>query len=335
MTHRKLLLATSVIASFVTTACSDTTAPKTLPPRSLSASITVSQPGGAGSGRAFDFTTFDVPGASTTLALDINAGGVIVGRYATAGKTHGFLRSKAGEFTTIDFPGAVFTTVNGIDRHGDIVGTYSLPASATVRHGYLRKNGQFTSIDPPGSNLTTANGINDRGDIVGRFCTLAACVPLPGNGDFHGFLLREGRYTTIDFPGSRETNAFKITNRRQIVGGYGTPDGKELPFVFRHGKFTSIALPGAKPISQDNGGINARGDIVGVYCDGAAPCFIGPTRIHGYVLSGEHFTTIDVPGATASAAIGINARREIVGYSFDASGSGHGYLLRLRERDER
>jgi hypothetical protein len=291
--------------------------------------------GASPSERTFDFTTIDVPGASTTLALDINAGGVIVGRYVSAGKTHGFMRSKAGEFTTIDFPGSVFTTAFGTNRRGDIVGAYSLPTSPTVRHGYLRRNGQFTSIDPPGSNLTTANGINDRGDIVGRFCTLAKCVPLPGNGDFHGFLLHEGEYTTLDFPGARETNAFKIIDGGQIIGGYGTPDGKELPFVSRKGKFTSIALPGGMPISQDNGGINARGDIVGIYCAAAPPCFAGAAGTHGYVLSGGEFATIDVAGATATSAVGINARQEIVGYSFDASGSGHGYLLRWGQQDGR
>jgi len=96
----------------------------------------------------------------------------------------------------------------------------------------------------------------------------------------------------------------------------------------RKGKFTSIALPGAKQISQDNGGLNGRGDIVGIYCDGAPPCFFGPTRTHGYVLSANDFATIDVPGALATTAVGINTRGEIVGSSFDASGSGHGYLLR-------
>lgn len=319
-----------VLAAVLCVACQD--GPVAPPATRPSVAGALFERGETQSATALDFTTFDVPGASTTLALDVNAGGVIVGRYAMAGKTHGFLRSKEGGFTTIDFPGAVFTTVNGINRRGDIVGTYSLASSPSVRHGYVEKNGEFTSIDPPGSNLTTANGINDRGDIVGRFCTLATCVPLPGNGDFHGFLLRDGEYTTIDFPGSGETNAFKITDRGQIVGGYGTPDGKERPFVLTRGEFASIALPGGMPISQDNGGINARGDIVGVFCNGAPPCFIGP-RIHGYMLSGGDLTTIDVPGATATAAVGINARREIVGYSFDASGSGHGYLLRWGQRD--
>jgi uncharacterized membrane protein len=284
--------------------------------------------GESSSQTTFDFTTIDVPGASTTLALDINNEGVIVGRYASAGRTHGFVRSTAGELTTIDFPGAGFTVAGALNNHGDIVGWYTLPAAPAVRHGFLLRDGEFTTFDPPGSIFTNVLGINDRGEIVGHFCSLAICLPFPGNGDFHGFLLREGEFTTIDFPGSHETNVFKINDRGQILGGYGAPDGNELPFVLRKGKFTSIALPGAKQISQDNGGLNDRGDIVGIYCDGAPPCFIGPTGTHGYVLSANDFATIDVPGALATTAVGINTRGEIVGFSFDASGSGHGYLLR-------
>ncbi|HEX9129846.1 MAG TPA: hypothetical protein VF850_11860 [Gemmatimonadaceae bacterium] len=313
-------------------ACQDSpVAPPTRP--ALVGSL--SERGGSSSETTFDFTTIDVPGASTTLALDINNEGVIVGRYVVAGKTHGFLRSKAAEFTTIDFPGAGLTVAGSLNNRGDIVGWYILPAAPTVRRGFLLRDGAFTAIDPPGSIFTNVLGINDRGEIVGRFCTLAICLPFPGNGDFHGFLLREGEFTTIDFPGSHETNVFKINDRGQIIGGYGAPDGNELPFsLSRKGKFTSIALPGAKQISQDNGGLNGRGDIVGIYCDGAPPCFIGP-RTHGYVLSGDDFTTIDVPGALGTTAVGINTRGEIVGFSFDASGSGHGYLLRWGQRDRR
>jgi hypothetical protein len=39
------------------------------------------------------------------------------------------------------------------------------------------------------------------------------------------------------------------------------------------------------------------------------------------------FTTIDVPGATRTTALGINDREQIVGWYADASGEIHGYLL--------
>ena len=96
-------------------------------------------------------TTIDVPGASVTFAIDINSGGEIVGRYLSAGRTHGFHRSPNGDLTTIDFPGAVFTVAAAVDDHGDVVGMYRMPSEPTsVRHGYLMRDGTFTTIDPPG-----------------------------------------------------------------------------------------------------------------------------------------------------------------------------------------
>jgi hypothetical protein len=68
--------------------------------------------------------------------------------------------------------------------------------------------------------------------------------------------------------------------------------------------FSSIEVPGAS--STTAWGINARGDIVGSYVDGA-----GVT--HGFLLRRGSLTTIDVPGATSADARGIGPNGEIVG----------------------
>ena len=279
------------------------------------------------------YTTIDVPGGTLQVALAINDHGVVVGRYrrVSDGKTFGFRRSKTGELTTIEYPGAVFTVAGGINNRGDIVGHYALPTAPNDRHGYVLRDGVFTSFDPPGSIWTNTLGINERGDIVGRFCVRAPCR-VPGNGDYRGFLLSEGQFTIIDYPGANETNLWDVNDRGQIVGSFGTLDGKSHLFVLRNGEFTAIDLPGVVDINQDKGGINSRGDIVGVYCD-VAPCRIGPTGTHGFLLRGNDLTTIDFPGASATAAFGINARREMVGHYFDAKGEAHGYLLSGRRRE--
>jgi uncharacterized membrane protein len=310
-----------LVAASTIGACSDGTAP-TLPAARADVALKHSRD------RAEDgtFTTIDMPGATATVAFAINDEGVIVGRYASAGRTHGFVRSTAGELTTIDFPGAGFTVAGAVNNRGDIVGWYTLPASSAIRHGFLLRDGEFTTFDPPGSIFTNVLGINDRGDITGRYCTRTPCRE-PGSGDFHGFLLRDGEFTTIDVPGSNETNAWKSNARGQIVGGFVPADGGAELFLLRHGTFTTFALPEGKALSVDNGGINARGDIVGKYCD-AAPCRIGPTG-HGFALSRGRLTTIDVPGAIATGTFGINARREIVGGYYDAGGTLHGYVTRL------
>src|SRR4051794_33007204 len=52
----------------------------------------------------------------------------------------------------------------------------------------------FSTIDYPGSVFTTSGGINRFGDVVGHYIDAA--------GIDHGYLLRKGTYTTVDFPGS-------------------------------------------------------------------------------------------------------------------------------------
>lgn len=274
------------------------------------------------------FTSFDVPAAAGTLALDINASGTIVGRYiapTSPATTHGFIRTPDGQFTTIDYPGSSFTAAVGINAGGDIVGQYALPTAPKQRHGYLLSDGVFTSFDPEGSTFTNVLGINDRGDIVGRYCTLAVCG-LVGTGIFHGFLLSDGQFSPVTFPGSAETDAWKINSRGDIAGGFVT-GGEEHAFVMRDGTYTQLTLPISNPVSMDNGGQNARGDIVGLYCDGAPPCVIVPTGTHGFFVSKDGFETIDYPGAAATSAIGINSRRDIVGGWWDAAGHIHGFLL--------
>lgn len=280
-------------------------------------------PGGAEYG---SFTSFDVPGATETLVLDINSAGVMVGRYQSAGRTSGFVRNEHGDVTTIEFPGSFFTVAAGINSSGDIVGMYRLASAPAVRHGYLLRDGEFTSFDPPGSTFTNALGINDSGDIVGRFCILATCRR-PGFGDYRGFLLRDGEFTIFDFPGANETNAFKINDRGEIVGAYVNAL-TEQPFLLSEGQFRAVSLPNGKPVSSDNGGINGRGEIVGFYCDGTPPCEFDETGNHGYAFLGGEFQQIDFPGATATQVFGINNRLDIVGSYFDVARKLHGFFWR-------
>lgn len=274
------------------------------------------------------FTTIDFPGSTNTSPTDINADGEIVGTYlsATDGNTHGFVRSRNEEFTSIDFPGAVFTFAAGINSSGDITGQYRLAGEASnVRHGFLLSEGEFTTIDPPGAIVTNALGINDRGDIAGRYCAVLPCLPGGHIGNFHGFLLSNGEFTTVDFPDAVLTHAWKINPRRQILGVYVGTDSRFHLYQLSDGEFTTIDIPGAIEVVPDLGGLNPRGDIVGGYCP-AEPCTIQNRR--GFLLSGREFFSIDFPGATRTIPLGINARGEMVGVYADTSGGVHGFLLR-------
>jgi len=270
-------------------------------------------------------TIIDLPGASRTLALDVNEKGEIVGRYTSAEQNHGFLRDANGNLTTVDYPGSSFSVASSINDNGAIAGWYSLPTAPAARHGFVLRDGVFTSFDPPGSTFTNPLGINNRGEVTGRFCTLTVCLA-PGLGSFHGFLWQDGVFTIIDVPGANETNAFKASENGSIVGAFGQ-SGVEPLFLLKNGQFTTMALPNGKPVTQDDGGMNARGDIVGTYCDGAPPCLIGPSDNHGFLLSDGQLTTIDVTGATATELTAINARGDMVGGYTDASAKVHSFLL--------
>lgn len=280
------------------------------------------------------FTTIDPPGAVFSIAVDINDSGQIVGRYQdTAGINHGFLLSN-GVYSPFDVPGASgFTGAVGINSKGQIVGSYLLN---NVGHSFLLSGGTFTTIDPPAGHGSGANGINRNGDIVGSYAQNILFSPNTAatNGNGHGFLLRNGVFTTIDFPGATYTEAWKIDDAGNIIGRYQTGDGKYHIYLLSNGTFTSIPdVPGAVQTAFfEVGGLNRYGDMAASYCS-STPCpwgfqgFFKTTGIvHGFLLNGGVYTTIDFPGATATGAFALNSFDDIVGAYIDANGRVHGLL---------
>jgi uncharacterized membrane protein len=76
----------------------------------------------------------DFPGATGTLAWDINDRGQIVGFYDSKGVApRGFIWHD-GRFTSVQIPGALATVVYGINSAGDVVGQFN---DATGGHGFL------------------------------------------------------------------------------------------------------------------------------------------------------------------------------------------------------
>lgn len=290
------------------------------------------------------FTTIEPPDSNGTITyvFDINNRGEMVGAYNSApdGHRYGFLRSKDGEFTRINYPESFRTHANAINSRGDIVGWYARVQGEI--HGYLRKKtGEFVTIDLDrlGATDTRPVGINSRGDIVGFYCV---DVPAPQcglavNNRTHGFLLSEGKFTTIDFPNALGTQAYKINRHGEILGRYRdtSPEKRSHLFLLSEGEFTTIDFPGAFETAIDgaNAGLNSHGDIVGDYCDGP-PCTFDSGTVHGFLLSEGEFTTIDVPGAVGTSAYGINSRGDIVGpFNRDASHT-FGFLRSGKDQDE-
>jgi uncharacterized membrane protein len=289
------------------------------------------------------FMSIDFPNALVTEVNGIAPSGplVIVGDYADAITEHGYMLSN-GTFTAIDFPGALVTQAFGINVDGVVVGDYCVATGSgtgSSQHGYFLNGGTFTSIDFPGAAFTTARGINLQGDIVGTYFTSSGNSDLhylPPANTGHGFVLSAGTYTSIDFPGATLTEAWRITDEGQVLGRYkSSSDGKYHLFLFEGGVFTSVPdVPGGSetaPADVSFGALDGNGNIVGDYAD-QTPIMekfrLGKANgnLHGFLLSGGVYTTIDFPGAMGTAAWGVHSSGVVVGPYLDTNDLIHGYL---------
>jgi uncharacterized membrane protein len=198
------------------------------------------------------------------------------------------------------FAGIDQTIAYGINNLGTIVGYYH---DADGPHGFLLDHDTFTRLNAPfpGALNTIAFGINDESDIVGDYTS---------NGLTHSFLLHHGVYTSFDYPTPTvsQTAARCINDRGQIVGEYLDASGSH-GFLLDHGRFTALDAPFAGASNTTANAINNLGDIVGAYrgSDGL---------IHGFLERNDHYTALDMPGATETQPYGINDLDEIVGDSF-------------------
>lgn len=191
------------------------------------------------------FTTINFPGANTpyspynTNAQGINQHGQIVGTAgfyssggaAGAGYGRGFLYDKHG-FTPIYYPNAAIdiggTEVTGINDSGKIVGNAIAVTKENVYiytgPGFLLDKGEFSIIDFPNdenTGNTWVQGISKSGHIVGYYAYY---------GGLHGFMLYDGVYSTIDYPGSKVTIINGVNKYGEIVGMYQDDTGQEHGF---------------------------------------------------------------------------------------------------------
>src|SRR6185437_10311665 len=88
---------------------------------------------------------------------------------------------------------------------------------------------------------------------------------------FHGFILEDGRFTTIEPPGALNTGGaggvLHLNPRGDLVGSYMKPDDPVQPcgcaghgFIYRAGTYATYDVPGA--VVTVNAGINPQGDTV-------------------------------------------------------------------------
>jgi len=290
------------------------------------------------------FHNFDFPLADFTDAYKLSNSGNLVGQYATNFPNHGFVLSgvmsltgppSPCQFLSFDYPDSQNSALRGINNTGQVSGFFRL-RDASGRHGFLatpsanalgnqnnqcrettsleaRHGVRFESFDFPGSTNTQATAITPSGEIVGRYNST--------DGKQHGFVLRDGAFTSVDVPGATfSTDAAWVNASGAIVGSYGDSFGGH-GYVLSGGNFTKFDFPSANPVCTAGFGISNAGDVVGVefVCN---DFFHG----HGYLLSGGQFTLIDFPGAVGTFPTMVIDATRMVGAYLGSDGVLHGFL---------
>jgi uncharacterized membrane protein len=188
------------------------------------------------------------------------------------------------------------------------------PRASSPPPRFLLERGRFKPVAiPRGLEDLAPQGIspldiNDRGQIVGDYQDAA--------GRVHGYLWGKGRFSTLDVPGAADTTVTDRNDRGQMIGVCSNDRDARSPshgFVLERGRYTSFDAPGAVLWTLPFG-INNRSQVVGFSLDG--PGLDQSQEIHGSLLSegvNGPFTRIDVPGAPATGATGINDYGQIVG----------------------
>jgi len=199
----------------------------------------------------------------------------------------------------------------GINNAGQIVGNV-LDLVRWGQRGFLDDHGSFTILDASLTDgATYANAINNHGEVVGTyfdsyFSQLS-----------HGFVWKDGVFTTVDVPSASRTEAWGMNDSGEIVGTYFV-GAVGHAFLFKGGRFTTIDPPGAD--SATARGINNHGQIVGNY--------ILSSHTHGFHYQAGRFTDIDVPNAERTDVRGINDTGDFVGRYFGADHVSHVFLYR-------
>lgn len=175
----------------------------------------------------------------------------------------------SGNYTAVNvpFPGAVDTEAWAINNSGDIVGSWDMGGTNPVASlvGFELSGGTYTNLPTPSlAGWVIPYDINNEGEIVGAY-----------SDGFYGFLLHNGTYTTVQVPGSFETQVYGINDFGDMVGIYcpteacvTTPDDPGTEgFVRVKGVFSTITIPGASYTYV--GAISNFGVISGGYTDSA------------------------------------------------------------------
>ena len=245
-----------------------------------------------------------------TRANSINDSNNVVGIYVDLTSTQLGWLSKNGVLSTmfVNIPGAYNTAPQAINDSNDVVGYYSLDTS---NHAFLYDGVGYTSFDYPAAVATEAFGINANGAIVGTYF-------VSGSANGHAFKRTGTTYTNIDPPAAASAAALGINTLGDVVGEYTDSTGNQHGYLWTHGA--------ASPTVLNYNGVSS----VLPYAINDAQTIVGSAKIGaslvGFMAKGSAVTLIEVPGAGATEAYGINNAGLIVGVFVTTAQYGFGLV---------
>jgi probable HAF family extracellular repeat protein len=188
------------------------------------------------------------------------------------------------------------------------------------RHSSEGASFQFITLDVPSVDFgASAYGINDEGVVSGDYSDT--------NGQFHGFLWKDGSYVTVDAAGGwADTDFGGINDEGFVIGSYdnGLTESYATFYNPRHQVWTALPEMSGFPWSTGTA-VNNRGVAVGF-----AECSCGTNT--SWMCDGTNYSFFVVPASIGSefgtSATGINDRDEVTGYYSDPSDAFHGFLKR-------
>jgi uncharacterized membrane protein len=140
----------------------------------------------------------------------------------------------------------------------------------------------------------------------------------------HGFLDRDGRFTTINNPNAgtasgQGTNVGYVNDLGQVVGSYTESNNNTVAFAGPPGRFAPVSDPLAPAFSTLTAAINDAGVVAGEWFDAGG-------ESHGFTeLRGVYTPVEDPAGTEGTRPTGISNLGVVVGFYTDSSGNLHGF----------
>ncbi len=223
-----------------------------------------------------------------------------------------------------------FNQLLGINKYGVIAGYFGSGAQGHPNKGYLlsRPYGQrnYRSENVRGSTQTQVTGLNDRGVTVGFWSDMNTANQMNDN---FGFYSLDGRhFHTVTFPTTDNSTPpvnqlLGVNNHDIAVGFYNDAAGNSHGYTYNIStrRFHEITIAGASSVT--GAAINNHNDIAGFETNSA-------NVVSAFLLSHNgSLTSLTVPGATMTQALGLNDNGEVVGVYTVGSGDNammHGFI---------